>query len=78
MNERQQVPVRGPDGRVIGQATVTETEEGLLTEMTLPGGREITGLIPGRTMSFAFFDDPAPHDPLASQPPRVREKGELP
>jgi hypothetical protein len=57
MSESQQLRVRGPDGRIIEGATaeVHEDEEGLVTEITMPGGARIEGRVP---VSFAFREEP--------------------
>lgn len=82
MSERKRIPVK-LDGQVIGQAEVTETEEGVTFEMKLPspGPEALEQLQRYAAASFAFREpdpDLLPHDPLAPQPPRIRDQGELP
>jgi hypothetical protein len=57
MSKKRKLPVRGPDGRIIEGATATAhaDEDGLVTEITMPGGARIDGRIP---MSFAFREEP--------------------
>lgn len=79
-DKRYRVPLKAPDGRVIAQAEVTETEDGLMFEASLASG-PVTASVPDTpAMSFAFREpdpDLMSHDPLAARPPRVRREDAL-
>ena len=79
VSEKHQIPVKGPDGQVIAQATVTETDDGLMTEMVLPSVPGAIEVAAGG-MSFAFREpdpDLMPHDLLAPELPRIKRRDEL-
>jgi hypothetical protein len=74
MAEKQQLRVRGPDGRVIEGATaeVHADEDGLGATITMPGGARINGRAAaehdGFGMSFAIPPDEDPEWPPGDAP----------